>query len=47
MRAIAGSQLSRIAAASRGIFVLAGVALFTQAAIAEGSSVDSAALLDK
>jgi len=53
MRAIAGSQFKRIAvlAASRGIFMLAGVALSTPAALAQvkghGEGVESGALLQK
>jgi Protein of unknown function (DUF1592)/Protein of unknown function (DUF1588)/Protein of unknown function (DUF1587)/Protein of unknown function (DUF1585)/Protein of unknown function (DUF1595) len=34
-------------AASRSIFMLAGVALFTQSAVADGASIDSGAILDK
>jgi len=33
--------------ASRSILMLAGVTLFTQAAVAQGGNVDSAALIDK
>ncbi|MFO1503156.1 MAG: DUF1592 domain-containing protein [Steroidobacteraceae bacterium] len=53
MRAIAGSQFTRIAvlAATRGIFVLAGATLFTQAAVAQSAAhdagVDSGAMINK
>jgi Protein of unknown function (DUF1592)/Protein of unknown function (DUF1588)/Protein of unknown function (DUF1587)/Protein of unknown function (DUF1585)/Protein of unknown function (DUF1595) len=36
-----------LSAAARGIFMLAGLSLFTPVAVAEGGSVDSGALLDK
>ncbi len=39
--------MTQLKPASRGIIMLAGVIIFTQAAVAQDGSVDSEALIDK